>query len=589
MGRRGPQRLPNKQLKNRGSPLAASRAKARRGRQQKAGVEPSAKPEPRDWKRILAQIPGYDPWKQAGDCRFDEEAADAAIDFFHNRLTHVKGAKAREPFILEEWEQAIIGNLFGWKRPDGMRRYREALVFVGRKNGKTPLAAGIILYLLFEDGEPGAEIYGGASEYKQASLVFAHARGMILNRGKQSGADWTFGGKVCHIFKGQSKSIELQDDLSIYRVISADSDSAHGFNAHGVVVDELHTQPNAELVDALVTSTAARRQPLIVYTTTSDFEREGSICNEKYDYACNVRDGIIEDPSFLPAIWEASRDDDWTSEATWAKANPNLGVSIPLEYLQRECRRAQESPRFENTFKRLHLNIRTEQSVRWLQMEKWDACAGEVDPEALKGKECFAALDLSSKRDLTALCLLFPLENGRYAALLHFWIPADTARERGRRDKVPYLLWAKQGFIEPTDGNVVDYEKVVARTLEYADKYRVQELAIDRFQAEHAMQLFARQGLEVVPFGQGFVSMSDPTKELERLILSGLLAHGGHPVLRWMARNVAVKQDEAGNLKPDKKKSSEKIDGIVATIMALGRAMVAEPASVYANRGILTL
>jgi phage terminase large subunit-like protein len=527
------------------------------------------------------KIPGYDPWKSSTGYYFDVDAAMAAVRFFHEDLTHVKGRWARnqQQFKLEPWQVAIIGNLFGWKsKKTDLRRYREAFIFVARKNGKTPLAAGVLNYMLFEDGEPGAEIYGAATEYKQATLVFEHARGMVLNNPRLH--------DVCKIYSGQAKAIQLVSDYSTYRVIASDDKSSHGFNTHAAVIDELHTQQNRDLTDALMTSTGARDQPLILYITTSDFDREGSICNEKHDYACKVRDGF-KDAAFLPVIFEADPDDDWTKPATWKKANPNLGVSVSREYLKRECKRAQETASFENTFKRLHCNIRTQQDVRWLQMSQWDICDGKVARDALIGRPCYAGLDLASTIDIAAFILLFP-EDGN-AVLPFFWVPADNAHRRERKDKVWYETWARQGLIELTLGNVLDYDRIRARIVELGEDYEIRQIAVDRWNSTQLQTQLQGDGFEVMPFGQGFASMSAPTKELERLILACELSHGGNPVLRWMASNVSTEEDPAGNLKPSKKKSTEKIDGIVALIMALGGAMLAEEegSSIYNERGFV--
>ena len=538
-------------------------------------------------KDIIKKIPGYDPYRGADDYYFGQDSAAKAIDFFQQKLSHVKGELAGKPFLLELWEQAIIANLFGWKHKEtGFRRYQEALIFVPRKNGKTPLCAGIILYCLFEDGEPGAEIYGAASEYKQASLVFTHAWGMVRQEPSLSGR--------CKIFKGQSKAIEVglpgDIDYGIYRVVCSDADPAHGFLTHVGVVDELHKQPNSDLVDALWTSTAGRRQPLILYITTSDFEREGSICNEKEDYAIKVRDGIIDEPTFLPVIYKADFNDDWTDEKVWEKANPNIDVSVKREYLRKACKRAQESPTFENEFKRLHLNIRTQQDVCWIPMDKWDVCAGLVDVEALRGCECYGGLDLSSTKDITALVLAFGKED-KVLLLPKFWIPRDGAKERQNRDGVPYLTWANLGLITLTDGNAVDFD-IVRRDINVLNGiYKIKDLAIDRlFNAAQLTTQLMGDGIDVVPFGQGFASMSAPSKEFEIMILGQRLIHGGNPILRWMASNVAAELDAAGNIKPSKKKSKEKIDGIVAAIMAIARlsANCAQKESIYETRGILT-
>ncbi len=395
----------------------------------------------------------------------------------------------------------------------------------------------------------------------------------------------------CKLYKGQAKAIQLVehelnlDDLTTYRPIASDSGTHHGFNTHLGIVDELHTLPNADLVDTLETSTAAREQPLLFYITTSDFDREGSICNEKHEYAGKVRDGVIKDVAFLPVIYEATVDDDWTSQSIWEKANPNLGVSVSLEYLQRECQKAQENPRYENTFKRLHLNIRTQQDVRVLQMAKWDACSTTIATDDLLGQKCYAGLDLASTTDVAAFVMIFPeCEN---AVLSYFWVPGDNAKKREERDKVFYSTWAREGYVELTSGNVIDYDVIRKRINELGEQYDIQEIAIDRWNSTQLQTQLAGDGFEIAQFGQGFASMSAPTKELERLVLEGKLCHGGNPVLRWMASNVMAEEDAAGNLKPSKKRSSEKIDGIVSLIMALGRAMVQEDmTSIYETQGL---
>lgn len=533
------------------------------------------------WRALMRCLPGYDPWAMSAGSEFDEDAAESAIEFFQKDLTHVKGAKAGSRFLLQRWQRAVIGNLFGWKRPDGTRRYREAFIFVARKNGKTPLAAGIVLYGLLRDDEPCAEIYGAASEYKQASLVFEHARGMVNQNPSLKSR--------CKVFSGQGcRMIQLDLDYSTYRVISSDSFSAHGFNTHMGIIDELHTQPNRDLVDALITSTGARRQPLIVHITTSDFERE-SICNEKHKYACAVRDNggnprkAGYDPSFLPVIYEAGVDDDWHKPSTWRKANPNMGVSIPREFLARECKRAQETPTYENTFKRLHCNIRTEQDVRWIQMPTWDACGEAFEVSDLEGRACYGGLDLASTQDTTAFVLVFPIEDGSHYVLPYFWIPGDNARAKERKDKVPYLTWERDSRIVLTNGNGTDYGVLRHDIKELGKRFDIKEIAFDRWNAAYIVQqLQEEDGFHMVEFGQGFQSLSAPSKEFERLLLGGNLMHGGHPVLRWQATNVMVKIDPAGNIKPDKGKSTQKIDGIVGTIMALGRAMArSEKASHY--------
>jgi phage terminase large subunit-like protein len=329
------------------------------------------------------------------------------------------------------------------------------------------------------------------------------------------------------------------------------------------------------LVDVLITSTGSRRQPLVWYITTADFARE-SICNEKYDYACKVRDGLIQDASFLPAIWEATIEDDWKSPEIWKKANPNLGVSVSLEYLERECQRAQEVPAYENTFKRLHLNIQTEQDVRAIPMDQWDRCGADYSLADLEGQSCFAGLDLSSKVDVTALVLCFPGEKWRLWPI--FWVPAETAKMRERQNKTRFDEWIRRGWMQTTPGNSIDHAFIRKTINDLSHKVRIAKIAFDPWNAAQlSTELGEQDGFEVCEFRQGYQTMSEPTKMMLARLADGNLEHPNNPCLNWMAANFSTDEDAAGNLKPSKKKSTEKIDGIVASVMAMGLAAL-EPA-----------
>lgn len=531
-------------------------------------------------------IPGYDPWADSGGASFDEDAAQEAVDFFSECLTHIEGTIAGSPFNLERWQVAVVGNLFGWKNSDGSRRYREMLLYVPRKNGKTPLAAGIANYVLFCDGEPGAQCYCAAADREQATYLFRHMKGMIEAEPLLS--------EQCTIYKATRSVVLNDDEESAMKVLSADGDTKHGGNSHFVAVDELHAQPNRNLVDTLQTSFASanRRQPLLLFITTADFDRE-SICNEKHEYACKVRDGLLPDPAFLPVIYEASVEDDWTDPAVWRKSNPNLGVSVSEKYFERECQRAQESPAYLNTFLRLHLNVKTQNDVAWVDMVKWDQCGSvPVDLESLAGRECFAGLDLSTTTDITAFVMVFP-EEGGYIVVPRFWIPRDNVLLRERRDRVPYATWARQEMLTMTDGNVVDYDVIRREIGELGKRFNIRKIGADRWNASQIITQLMGDGFDVEGFGQGYASMSGPTKELEKLIKGVKLSHGGHPVLRWMASNLTVEIDAAENVKPSKSKSTERIDGMVALVMALGMATTGNTneQSVYdrENRGFLEI
>jgi phage terminase large subunit-like protein len=510
---------------------------------------------------------------------FDDYAADTAVEFFTKYLRHSKGEWAGKPLSLEKWQAELIRNIFGWKRPDGTRKYRKVYVEIPRKNGKSTIAAGVALLLLFADKEAGAEVYSAAADRDQARIVFTAAKQMV-----KASPDLDKRSQV------YINSIVVPRTASSYKVLSADAPTKHGLNSHGLVVDEVHAQPNRELIDVLSTSTGSRRQPLEFYITTAGFDRN-SICWELRDYAEKVRDGIIEDPSFLPVIYAADEKDDWKDPETWKKANPNLEVSIKLEYLERECKRAQEVPAYENTFKRLHLNIWTQQDVRWMPMDKWKECPSEiVEPEQLAGRVCYGGLDLSTKTDISSLQLVFPPadEEEPYKVLSYYWVPQDNIELRAKRDRVDYQTWVNQELIRPTEGNVVDYDVIRRDINELGEKFIVKEIAFDPWNATQLATQLMGDGFEMVPFRQGFASMTEPTKNLMALVLAKQINHGNNAVLTWMASNVAVEQDAAGNLKPSKKKSTEKIDGVVALIMAIGRAIVnPDSGSVYESRGVI--
>lgn len=514
------------------------------------------------------------------DYWYDQRAGDMAARFFERLLVHVKGEWAGQPFALQEWQRGIVRTLFGWKRADGTRQYRRAYIEIPRKNGKSTLAAGIALLLLFADNEPGAEVFSAAADRDQARIVFGTAVDMVRNS--------PFLAQRATIYK---PSITVMETLSVYRVLSADAPTKHGLNAHGIIFDELHAQPNRELWDVLTTSMGARRQPLLVAITTAGYDRN-SICWEQHEYALRVRDGVIDDPSFFQYIAAADSDDDWLEEATWRKANPAYGVTIKPEYLAAEAERARQVPAYQNTFRRLHLNQWTAQEERWLDLGAWDAC--DAAPGDLERLECWGGLDLASTTDIAAFVLVFEAdEAGRHAIVPRFFIPQENMIERGRRDRVPYEAWVRDGLITATPGNVIDYDFILAEIARLRDRYQIRQIAFDRWGATAISQKMIEMGGDdwVVQFGQGFASMAHPTKELLRLVLDRKIAHGGNPVLRWMADNMVVRQDPAGNVKPDKAKSREKIDGMVALIMGLDLALrnSGEGRSVYEDRGILVL
>lgn len=516
--------------------------------------------------------------------RMEQRAADRAV-LFINQLKHTKGEWHGKNFELLPWQEKIVRDIFGTLKPDGSRQYNTAYIEVPKKSGKSELAAAIALYLTCADGEQGAEVYGCAADKAQAGIVFNVALGMI---------------NQCPSLKARVKQVESQKRLiypgtnSFYQVLSADVKNKHGFNTHGVVFDELHTQPNRALYDVMLHGSGdARRQPLYFLITTAGNDRN-SICYEVHQKAKDIIEGRKIDQSFYPVIYGLNEGDDWADEDNWYKANPSLGVTVDIEKLRQSFREAQDNPAEENLFRQLRLNEWVKQHTRWMPMAAWDLCAGEVDAEQLRGRICYAGLDLSATTDVTALVLVFPpIEADEpYKVLPYFWVPEDTLALRVRRDHVPYDIWEKRGHIKTTEGNVVDYGFIEQFIDDLGAVYNIKEIAADMWNATHTIQRLEGRGFTTVPFRQGFLSMNSPTKELMRLVLEKKIAHGGHAVLRWMMDNVYVKIDEAGNIKPDKSKSTEKIDGAVALIMALDRTLKNEGSGsgkIYDGRDLLLL
>jgi phage terminase large subunit-like protein len=502
-------------------------------------------------------------WNARSTLRHDGPIAPAApaqepIGFI-NKLTHTKGAFAGQPFNLRPWQLRIVKRIFK-KRPDGLRQYRTCLLMLPRKNGKTELAAAIALYMLLADGETGAEVYGAAADRDQAGLVFGVAAQMVRNDPVLDAA--------CYIVESQKRIVHRATG-SFYRAISAEAYSKHGFNCSACVYDELHAVgTDRRMYDVLSTSMGARKQPLFLVISTAGYDRH-SILWELYAHAKKVAESPAIDPTFLPILYEAPGDADWTKKRVWRKANPALGDFRSLEEMEILAARAKEIPAQENTFRRLYLNQWTEQASRWLSLRAWDECKVDVPRGTLAGRRCYVGMDLSTTTDLTALVAVFPDETG-FDVLAEFFVPADRIRERSRRDHVPYDEWAKQGVLHATEGAVVDYDAIRVVLQGWAKEFSLQMLSFDPWNATDLVRrLMQEDGLPCVQMRQGFASLSAPTKSLEQAILGHRLRHSGQPVLRWNVSNVAVESDPAGNLKPSKTKSTERIDGVVALIMAV--------------------
>lgn len=513
---------------------------------------------------------------------YDKSAADYAVMFIEN-LCHTKGTWAGKPFELIDWQEQIIRDLFGTLKPNGYRQFNTAYIEIPKKQGKSELAAAVALLLTCGDGEERAEVYGCAADRQQAAIVFDVAADMV---------------RMCPALSKRVKILASQKRLiytptnSFYQVLSAEAYSKHGFNIHGVVFDELHTQPNRKLFDVMTKGSGdARMQPLYFLITTAGTDTH-SICYETHQKAKDIIEGRKIDPTFYPVIYGADESDDWTDSKVWKKANPSLDITVGIDKVKAACESAKQNPGEENAFRQLRLNQWVKQAVRWMPMEKWDKCAFSVDEDELEGRVCYGGLDLSSTTDITAFVLVFPPldEEDKYIILPYFWIPEDNLTLRVNRDHVPYDVWERQGYLQTTEGNVVHYGFIEKFIEKLGERFNIREIAFDRWGAVQMVQNLESMGFTVVPFGQGFKDMSPPTKELMKLVLEQKIAYGGHPVLRWNMDNIYIRTDPAGNIKADKEKSTEKIDGAVATIMALDRAIRCgndHGASVYDDRGLL--
>ena len=512
---------------------------------------------------------------------YDKKKADRAVTFIEN-LCHTKGKWAGTPFWLLPWQEQLIRDIFGIVKPDGNRQFRTAFVEICKKVGKSELAAAVALYLLYADNEPSAEVYGAAADRQQASIVFDVAKQMVemspalMKRSKLMAA---------------TKRIVNYDNAGYYQVLSAEVGGKHGFSVSGLVFDEIHTQPNRQLYDVLTKgSSDARQNPLHFIITTAGNDRH-SIAFELHTKAVDILEGRRVDPTFYPVVYGLKDDEDWEDEANWYKVNPSLGYTVDIERLRDAYREAKQNPADEITFKWLRMNMWVSSTTAWIPDAIYMRGNEPIDMDALEGRDCYAGLDLSSTGDITALVLMFPPRDmdEKYIVLPFFWVPEDTIPRRVKSNSVPYDVWEKQGHILATEGNVIHYDFIEKFIYDLAEKYHILEIAVDRWNATQMIQNLEGEGFTIVPFGQGFSSMSAPTKEFYRLLMEGQIIHGGHPVLRWMAGNVVIDTDPAGNIKVTKAKSKEKIDGIVAAIMALDRCIRQEGqgGSVYDERGLL--
>lgn len=508
---------------------------------------------------------------------FDKRAAMRTIRFIE-KLKHTKGEWAGQRFRLEPWQQFVLWNIFGWKNADGTRRFRYAYIEIARKNGKTALSAGIGLYMLFADGESRPEVYSAATVKDQAKICFSDAVEIV-------------------------KATDLKNYLTPYRnsivyelkggtmkPLSSDYGTHDGLNPSCGIIDEFHAHKDSGMFDVIKSAFGARRQPLMFIITTAGFDKSG-VCYAYRENVIKVLRGVNEDDSLFGIIYTLDDKSEWDDPKMWIKANPNLGVSLSADYLADQVKDAKNRPEAVRNVMTKNVDLWVDAERTWILDDVWQKCIGTTDPADLKGCACWGGLDLSNVSDITAYVLLFH-ENDRFQLLPHFWIPEEKMLEKVRKENINYDKWVAKGYVTVTPGNVIDYDFVKADILRIVADYDLRTSAYDRWNSSQTIIDLQNEGMECNPFGQGYGSMSAPTKEFEKLVLTGKIEHFGNPVLRWMLASTLVKTDPAGNIKPDKEKSTQKIDGIVAAIMALGEWMTAQAddeSNPYENRGLLTL
>jgi len=494
------------------------------------------------------------------------DQAERAIEFFADMLVFEDG----KPFLLEPFQCFIVGSIFGWYTKAGDRRFRTAYCEIGKGNGKSPLAAGIGIYGLVADGEPAPEVYAAAVTHEQARIVFKDATRMVEESPE-----------LKELIHPQVGSLTIPSEYATFRPVSSEHRSLDGLRVHMGLIDELHEHPSALVVDKIRAGTKSRRNALIFEITNSGYDRH-SVCWNHHEYSLKVLEDVIPNDSWFAYVCSLDDGDDWRDERCWVKVNPGLGSIIQTKYLSELVEVAKGMPTQENLVRRLNFCEWTEQSVRAIPMEEWARGAAPIDAEALRGRSCFAGLDLARVNDLSALELLFPpvADGELWKVLSFFWCPEDDIGSRSLRDRVPYDVWARQGFLIATPGNTTDYGFIEAKVLELAGQYQIKGIGFDRTFAGEIVQSLMAENLNMVEVGQGFLSLAAPTAELLRMVKAGELQHGNHPILNWMASNLACATDAAGNLKPDKEHSAEKIDGISALDNALylaGKAPVVGP------------
>jgi phage terminase large subunit-like protein len=534
-----------------------------------------------DWSRPddFNGLPKYDAIATAGDAKWNGNAALHAVTFIQTMCRFTEGSWSGKQFILQKWQRDLIANLYGWIRPDGTRRYRKAHVLIPRKSGKTETAAAILLYSLLADDEPTPECVGIARDREQAKLCFKRAKRMVELEPQMS--------SMVEVFQNRLVSPAVH---GVYKVLSSDAPGAHGLNVSACVADEIHSMENRrDLWDAVATSQGARKQPLMLSITTAGTLRE-SLEFDLFQYGQKVCEGVIQDPSFLPCMYYADEADDWQSPDTWRKANPSLGTTVSLDWYAAEAKRAVDQPSHETPFRTYFLCQHVSASSRWLRMSDWDECEREIDEASLAKIPCYLGIDLGQTQDLSSLAAVW-VDGDRIVVKSWNFAPEVGAAIRARRDGVPYLQWQERGWLTLTPGDTTDYAFIVKQIEEIASRYKIRMIGYDPYNSQNLANDLEHKGMNVVRVPQSFLNLSTPTRMWERAVTGKTLEHDGNPALAFAMANTVVETDFAGNPRPSKRRSVERIDPLVAAIVALAASLHDEKigASVYEKRGLTWL
>ena len=490
------------------------------------------------------------------DIQFDIDEGERWCKFYYMLRLSI-GKKAGVRFVLEDWQTFLIMNIYGWKK-NGVRRFRNVYIEIARKNGKSTLVSGMALGAMTIDRESAPQVYSAATKSEQARIIFDEAKRMVKQCKPLS--------EKLTIFKD---AVVNESNSGSFKPLASDAKTLDGLNVHFAAIDEIHAHKTSEVIDLLDTAKGSRSQPLIVEITTAGSNRN-TICFKHHEFTKKILEGVLENDAWFGVIYSIDDGDDWKDPVNWQKANPNLGVSFEPDELQKQFEKAVQMPSFLNSFLRLHMNQWTGSITRWISDEAWMSCYEDYNEDDLRGQECIAACDLASVGDTNSITLVFRCEDEKIRMLNYIFIPEETKNKKYELDSIDFPEWVRNGDVIQFTTKSRDDEAIIMKLLEIKQKFKLKSIVFDRWQSEDIVHQLESIGVDCVGFGQGYKDMSYPTKKLEEFVMNGILKHNGNPCFRWQISNIMISRDAADNIKIDKAKSSEKVDGPVSLVMALG-------------------